>query len=219
MGKMITILTLMGVFIYLFCYLFLDSLLIETAYLGAIMGYIAIRRGVPSLWREVKVFIPIILMMIGVYALFALISIESKIGLGDTENSWIYWMNYGGVRTVLFLSSILTIGELISYITIQDILSLPFGITFKKSVILGKVLFQKASSALEVSDFTLRNFPIERSSKRSIGRVFRRNITLMLSLVMFLSRESTIRGELIDNRIQHCFSSQKSRKSQNKEKK
>lgn len=206
---MLTILTLLGVFIYLFCYRFLDSLLIEAAYLGAIMGYIAIRRGFHALWREVRVFLPILLMMIGVYTLFALISIESKIGLAEVENSWIYWMNYGGVRTVLFLSSILTIGELISYITIHDILTLPLGITFKKSVILGKVLFQKASSAQEVSDFTLRNFPVERSAKRSLKRVFQRNITLMLSLVMFLSRESTIRGELIDNRIQHCFPPQK----------
>ncbi len=211
MTKFLSLLALLGVFIYLFCYQFLNSLLIEAAYLGAIMLYIAIRRGPHALWREVRVFVPIVCMMIAIYVLFAAISIESHLGLttAQSQSSWEYWINYGGVRTILFLSSILTIGELFRHITVHDILALPLGITLQKSIILGTVLFQKATTAIESADFTLRQFPSERVESPSIWhkakRTFKRNITLMLGLVIFLSRESTIRGELIDNRIQHCF--------------
>lgn len=196
-------------FLYLFCIRFFGDIEIEALYLGVLIGYILIRRGVQSLWREIKLFLPLLITMTLVYVLFALLKVEQFFEPDSVVSSWNYWLRYGGIRMILLLSTMLTVREGLSFISIHDILALPLPITLKKSIILGNILFSKSSQVVDISEFTLKQFPLERRGGRGFRRIFRRNITLILGLVLFLRRESTIQGELIDNRVKHCFGREK----------
>ncbi len=196
-------------FLYLFGIRFFGDIEIEALYLGVLIGYILIRRGVQSLWREIKLFLPLLITMTLVYVLFALLKVEQFFEPDSVVSSWNYWLRYGGIRMILLLSTMLTVREGLSFISIHDILALPLPITLKKSIILGNILFSKSSQVVDISEFTLKQFPLERRGGRGFRRIFRRNITLILGLVLFLRRESTIQGELIDNRVKHCFGREK----------
>ncbi|GAB1365530.1 hypothetical protein MASR1M36_04010 [Candidatus Cloacimonadaceae bacterium] len=74
-----------------------------------------------------------------------------------------------------------------------------------KYIILGKHLYEVASTAYSelcvFSDF----MPMNQAVKQSFMGRIRIKLVVILALVSFVISEATIKGEMIDERIRHCW--------------
>jgi len=100
---------------------------------------------------------------------------------------------------------------LLSYISMQDILSLPMKMTKKRYLLLGRALFVHSIQYIEALEFHLKLIPEYQKHRLTFMQWFRLKLQLSLAVIMMVLRESKIKGELIDNRILHCFKEQTGR--------
>lgn len=209
--KIVSLLLYLLLFIYLFSYKFLDNQLIQTEYFIFISILYCLKNSFKSFFKDLKVFLPFISSMLLIYLLFGLFGFK---GFGDynpQSSTIIYWTLFGVRRIFLFLSTALTFGTAFSFISIDDITSLPIDIKYLKFIILGKSLFENANNSFERFDFFIQMFPeFQKEEKQGLKKKFKKNLLIILGLIFFIIRESNIQGELIDNRIKHCFKNNKS---------
>ncbi len=188
-------------------YLYLDAFAAQIGFFALIIAALAAKTSLRRVGAELKLFLPFVLLMLGIYAIFGLIGLQQA--QHPQEAALTFWLRYGVNRILCFLSTVLALSFVVSFFRIDDALALPLPLSCRKSLILGESLFNTARGALDDSDLYLRHFPDQRIlPDRWPARAFaafQRQLLIILTLIFYILNEAEIQGELIDNRIAHCM--------------
>jgi hypothetical protein len=205
--KLITFFLLLLVFIYESSLLYVDNLSFQIICLCVVLLACLLRFGKTKLINEIRLLLPFILTMLSVYLLLGVLGIRIAL-INDSQSTFMYWLKYGLSRTILFINTMFFIQVLLSYISMQDILSLPMQMNKKRYLLLGRALFVHSIQYIEALEFHLKLMPEYQKPGLTLLQWFRLKLQLSLAVIMMVLRESKIKGELIDNRILHCFKEQ-----------
>lgn len=192
--KFSALLIILILFIWIVSIRFIDSLTWQLMFLFILLAASVIRFDFAKFKAELKLIMPFLLTMFVVYLLIGLIGMKLK-----------FWLTYGLLRGLNFLNTMLFIQLLLSYISINDIIALPVKIEVKKHFILGRALFCFALLHLGNLELHLKLMPEYQKPKLSLKQWFNLKLQQSFAIINMLLRESKLKGELIDNRIRHCF--------------
>lgn len=193
-------------FITLICVWFIDNMVLQILSLVIVFLLNLLRFSQLEIYQEIKLLIPFIVTMFSIYAVLGLVSFPPPVATPPSSlTPFSFWIRYGVLRSTLFISTMLYVQLILSFISINDLLQLPFSIHYKKVLILGKALFTAAIHSVSDLELQLRLLPQFQKPHLSVKQWFRFKLTLSLALIIMLLRESKQKGELIDNRIKHCF--------------
>jgi len=181
--------------------LYLADLRLQILLAGVTSLGFVFRAGLRAWLKSLRVLLPLVISLMLVYIVFAVIGFKpAKTHLSATE----YWLAYGGVRALILVSSIFFMRFWATFLSFDDLLSLPFSIHFHKHLILGKTLYLTAFNQQGRLKEQISLIPSVQRSVDSGKGIFRNNIVYLLALLYLIINESTHLGELIDNRIHTC---------------
>lgn len=186
-------------FVASFCYLWVDDAAIQAIGLALALPLSIWRRSLWTVLAELRAFLAFASVMGLCYLGFGLLELNGQ--------PLIHWAWFGATRIMLFLTTVLAVGFLLSFLTLEDILALPLSMDRLKIPILAETLFRTARRAMAPTAFFVDLFPEfqARTGSRNFRSDFRKRLLSVLALVFLILRESEIQGEMIDNRIRHCF--------------
>jgi hypothetical protein len=206
--KLISLLLILAAFIYETSLVYVDNTQFQIIAVIVVLIASLTRFGKAKLVNEIRLFLPFIITMLSVYVLIGLIGISSNFLPIVHGSSFMFWLKYGLNRTCLFINTLFLLQILLSYISMKDILALPIQINRKRYLLLGRALFIHSIKYIEELEFHLKLMPEYQCKHLRIRQWFRLKLQLSLAVIVMMLRESRIKGELIDNRILHCFQKQ-----------
>lgn len=192
--KIITLLIILALFIWIVSFRLMESLPWQFAFLLVLIAAGMLRFSFRKWLNELKLILPFIFTMFIVYVLIGLITAKLR-----------YWLIYGLLRSMNFVNTMFFIQLVLSYISINDIINLPLSINAKKHLILGRALFSHALMQIGNIEFHLRLLPEFQEPRLSLRKWFALRLQQSFAIICMLLRESKLKGELIDNRILHCY--------------
>lgn len=198
------IILLILVFFIWFCIRWVDDTAIQLFFFSVIWLAAWLRLGLNRLWRQMRLMLPIMLTLVVVYTVFGLIGIGMTPGSGMGLKPMQYWLIFGTVRAVLFLNTLLWVRVLFSFISMEDIESLPLSLHRKKGLLLGRILYSLAQDTIAKAGFYHGLIPSNQLNRISFRLRIKNKLAIVLCLLYVALIESKMRGELIDNRIRHC---------------
>lgn len=205
--KFIVMFAILCGFIFESSFMFINNITFQLLSLAVILIACLVRFGFTKIITELRLFLPFICTMMIVYVIMGLAGFRVYDKAFSGHSVLQYWLVYGITRTILFLSTMLFLQLLLSYISICDILSLSMHINKKRYLLLGRTLFVHSIKYIEELKFHLKLMPEFQVNRMSFRQWLRIKFQLSLSVIMMILRESMLKGELIDNRIRHCFPS------------
>ena len=182
-------------FFVFFCFIYLENTPVQLVVLGVVLLLSAWTFKLKGLLKKLYHFLPFILLLFGVYVIFALFQI------GHNND---YWIHYGITRTTLLISSLMFIQVLITWLNIDSFLDFSLGIEKLKYIILGKTLYKIAFSSYSELCLLVDFIPSEQCRKITVKRKFYKRLIVLLALITYVLNEATLKGEMIDERILHC---------------
>jgi hypothetical protein len=202
--KLIFLFTLTVIFIVVCNFMLVESFFWQTVILILIIILDWLRFGVNKIWTEIKLLLPFLVTMLFVYIILGIVGfrISSQASERSTFN---FWLIYGLNKSMIFINTILFLQFILSYICINDILKLPMNINIKKYFILGRALFVHTMQNLNNIEFYIKLMPEYQKKGLSFRQWFYLKLQLSYCIIIMILRESHLKGELIDNRIKHCF--------------
>lgn len=186
---------LLTAFITMFCVVWLENWHIQIIGLGLALVTASVVFNPRRLLKELKLLLPLILLLALVYGIFAFF----EIGFSST-----YWLHYGLSRTALLLNTLLFMQILISRIKLDDFLYLPWNINKLKYIILGKLLYNISISAYEELSCFNELIPSEQEPNPHIKKRIKSRLITLLALISLIIGEATRKGERIDACIINC---------------
>ncbi|MCB5223545.1 MAG: ECF transporter S component [Candidatus Cloacimonadaceae bacterium] len=180
---------------------FMDSLVIQLAFFGALTLSLLALRGFKRWLSSHRLILPFLISLSLVYLLFGILRINTQDG---NPGSIAYWLQFGLGRVLLFVNSVLAFQLFFSLISFDELLNLPLKIGLMKYVILGKILFSNAFNSFGDITFHQSLIPSQQRLKQSFPQRFKARLSAVLALLLTLSRESRVQGSQIDNRITAC---------------
>ncbi len=197
--------TILGMFIWIFCILYIDSIPIQSIAViafGILLGSV---RGVHDFVTEVKLLMPLCSILALGYLAFAVLGVNPYQSGSQSISTFQYWIHYGATRILLLISTIFIIRLLMGFFAIQDILDLPINMRYKKVFILGNILYHIATTQSNDIVQSIDAIPTNQNQQRGLNKMVMQKLNYILALLFMVFRDSKVRGELIDNRIKHCF--------------
>lgn len=192
--KLLLLFVLLSLFIMFFSFIWVDDARYQAISLITLIIICIVRFGKIKIYTEIKLIFSFLIFMLFVNFFIGFV-------LSDIHK----WATFGILRSLNFLNTILFMQLLISYISISDILFLPFTINIKKYLILGIALFENTLNNISNIEQHLRLIPEYQNSKLSIRQIYNFKLQQSFAIICMILREAKLKGELIDNRIKHCF--------------
>ena len=191
--KIIALLIILILFIWIVSFRLMEILPWQMAFLFILLSAGLLRFSFRKWIDEIKLILPFIITMLLVYVLIGVITTKLH-----------FWLHYGLLRSINFVNTMFFIQIILSYISINDIISLPLNINAKKHLILGRALFSHALLQIGNIEFHLRLMPEFQKPRLSVRLWFSLRLQQSFAIICMLLRESKLKGELIDNRINFC---------------
>ncbi len=201
--KFVSLFLFLAFFIYESSILYANSIPFQLGSILIVIMACRIRFGFIKLMHDLRLFLPFIITMLCVYVIMGLLGV--RVDKMRSDSVLMYWLTYGLTRTSLFINTMFVMQLLLSYISINDILSLPMKILRKRYLLLGRALFVHSVKYIVELEFHLKLMPEYQSKRLSFRQWLRFKLQLSLGIILMILRESKLKGELIDNRIKHCF--------------
>ncbi len=199
-------------FIAVFCYLMADNIAVQLSFFSLVLVFNLIRLKLIRFFAEIKIFLPFVISMLVVYFLIGLVGLRLFSVQQDWQQNILFWINYGLLRCLMFLNTVLILQFLLSFIQIDELLRIPLPVKYMKFLILAKTLYSLAFENIRTMELHLHLLPEFQTGKKRFRDWFHLKLQLTLCVFLLLLNESKIRGELIDNRIRFCyFDNQKKR--------
>jgi hypothetical protein len=151
--------------------------------------------------------LPFIIIMLIVYFILGIIGFRISSEASD-DASFSFWIIYGLNKSIIFINTVFFLQFILSFISINDIMNLPMKIHTQKYFILGRALFVHTIRYMNDIDFHLRLNPEYQKKGLTFRQWFYLKLQLSFGIISMILRESRLKGELIDNRIIHCFRAQ-----------
>ncbi len=186
------------------CILWLDSLWNQTIVFVLISVMFILILSVKKYYYELKMLLPFVTILMVLYLVFGLIGFAgSKTSLGMSPIE--YWMLFALNRIILLFSTVYMIQVLISFCSVDDIIHLPLGMHRIKYFLLGKFLYCYAMRNITEIGFHIESIPSNQYTHKSIRGYMNKKLATILGLLILVMEEAEVEGELIDNRIRHCY--------------
>ncbi len=182
--------------------LWLNDPFIQACSTLAILALYLFRLGFRSLLGQIRLLLPFLITLTAIYSLFIILGISP-----EGSPALAYWLSYGLPRILLLLNSILLFRYLLSYIRFEDFRHL--SIHRLKYVILGRILYHAAFHSYPMLNEWQRLIPSEQIPQKGLKYNFNRALCSSLALALYVLGEANSKGEMIDNRILHCYREQK----------
>jgi hypothetical protein len=202
--KFILILFSLILFIVFMCFIYMDLWWLQLAFAILVIGASTGKFGWGKVYAELKLFFPFVLTMMLVYFGLGILGFPSANDFTH-PSAVTYWLSYGALRSIIFANTMFFVSYLLAFITLQDIIGLPMPIQYKKVLILGRALFLSITGSLTELELHLRLIPDYQFRRLPLKLWFRLKLQLSMSIIILLIRDSHYQGEMIDNRIKHCF--------------
>lgn len=183
-------------FFVLFCIVWLDSVLIQGIGFTFTLALAIILFKPKRMWKLFLSFFPFFIMLTAIYLLLGVW------GLGQSKE---YWFHYGLTRTILLANSLLIMQIALRFVNVDALLDLPLNIHTMKYFILGKHLFEAASKTYSELCVYSEFMPLNQIQTPSFQKRLKIKLVQILALVSFVISEATLKGEMIDERIRHCW--------------
>jgi hypothetical protein len=203
--KIATILIILALFIAFACIIWLEKTLFQSSLFILISIIFMFLLGAEKYRAELKLMLPFVSILFIVYMVFGLVGFRATSIHSKVFTIMDYWFLFALSRIFLLLSTVLLIQLLISFFTLQDVMKLPIGIQRQKVIILARTLYIHALGVLDDFEFHIDGIPTNQVTGRSLKQYVHKKLALILALLFMVIKESQIGGELIDNRIRHCF--------------
>lgn len=216
--KIIMALGSIVVYIIITSYLYMGNTVVQACLLIFVLAIFAVLISVKELIAELRLVIWLALSMLAIVTLLALLNIDEIIFklipftkvASDKSMSFLPRFLRGANIVLNLIHTIFFIRMIFSFIRVEDFLKIQMGIKYLKWLLLGKLLFAKGNCAIQNIEFYVSQFPNLKTKKEDniVKRWrtwFRKNLIVLLALIFYIMQEATVRGELIDNRIEHCF--------------
>jgi len=184
------------VLVVLFCFLWLDSVYFQLGLLGVLLTTVLTILPWQGIVRELRILIPLLVSLFIVYCIFAIFQIG---------NSSAYWIRFGITRSSLLISSMLFMRIFFHWLTMDDILNLPFSISVIKYLILGQLLYEVAVDSYNEIMQLMDLFPGDQFKKKNFKATVNKRITSLLALMAYTMSLASEKGERIDEVISHCY--------------
>lgn len=202
--KLILLFLITAMYVYYTGFELINNLPVQLLVLLLVLLLCSIRFRFKKVLNEIRLMLPFITFMLLIYAILGIVGF-SFAGNMLSDSRVVSALVFGAIRCVLFVSTMLFFQFILSFVSMQNILNLPYGMRFKKSMILGRALFIHSLRYLEEMEDFLKLMPEYQKHRLSFRQWYRLKLQLTLALIFMLLRESYLKGELIDNRIRHCF--------------
>ena len=203
--KLILAILLLLVFIAIFCVLFLNQLSLQLIGFLLVSGILILQTGLRKYLHELRNIVPFAGLLMAVYLLFGFFGLRMFQNIQSQETIFHFWMHYGLVRVLLLMTTILLLRLIFSWFSLDDLAGLPLRINQRKYLILGMILYNYAFKYIpELIQFQ-EAIPLYQHCKQSISHRFHKRLVLILALLILVIRQAKNKGELIDNRILHCY--------------
>ncbi len=196
MGRICLLLLAAALFVWYSAYRYADRPDFQASGFIALAILFILRCSLREFRDHLILFFGFAMTMLLVYLVFGLLKIQDR--------TLTYWLHIGAGRVLLFLNTMLAFGFLLSFLGLEDILSLPLPPERLKYLILGEILYRAAIRVMPRMRFYVSLFPEFQTGKRGVRREFRAQLITVLGLICFVLREAEIRGEMLDNRLRHC---------------
>ncbi len=180
---------------------FMNNLAVQLGSFAALSLTLLAVKGRQRWFSAYRLMLPFLISLSLVYLLFGVLRVRTPEG---EPGSISRWLELGLPRILLFANSVLAFQLFFALVGFDDLLRLPLRIGVLKYLILGKILFANAFNAYDQIIWHQSLIPSEQGVKLSLAHRFRVRLAAVLALLLFLLRESRIRGGQIDNRIACC---------------
>jgi len=191
-------------YVYISGFAYADELVIQILMVAIVLLLSMLRFKRQRFINELRLILPFIATMLIVYILLGLARFNPN-NITAQNNILKFWFNYGLCRAILFSGTVFFFQYILSYITMNDIISLPLSVYHKRYLILGRSLFIHSVNNIGNLELHIKLMPEYQKKRLTIKQWFYIKLQLTMSLIIMVLRESRIKGELIDNRIRHCF--------------
>jgi len=191
-------------YVYISGFAYADELVIQILMVAIVLLLSILRFKRQRFINELRLILPFIATMLIVYILLGLVRFNPN-NITAQNNILKFWFNYGLCRAILFSGTVFFFQYILSYITMNDIISLPLSVYHKRYLILGRSLFIHSVNNIGNLELHIKLMPEYQKKRLTIKQWFYIKLQLTMSLIIMVLRESRIKGELIDNRIRHCF--------------
>lgn len=191
-------------YVYISGFAYADELVIQILMVAIVLLLSMLRFKRQRFINELRLILPFIATMLIVYILLGLVRFNPN-NITAQNNILKFWFNYGLCRAILFSGTVFFFQYILSYITMNDIISLPLSVYHKRYLILGRSLFIHSVNNIGNLELHIKLMPEYQKKRLTIKQWFYIKLQLTMSLIIMVLRESRIKGELIDNRIRHCF--------------
>lgn len=191
-------------YVYISGFAYADELVIQILMVAIVLLLSMLRFKRQRFINELRLILPFIATMLIVYILLGLVRFNPN-NITAQNNILKFWFNYGLCRAILFSGTVFFFQYILSYITMNDIISLPLSVYHKRYLILGRSLFFHSVNNIGNLELHIKLMPEYQKKRLTIKQWFYIKLQLTMSLIIMVLRESRIKGELIDNRIRHCF--------------
>lgn len=188
------VITLAG--IVLCCFLYLDSIPLQTGLLLLTAALLLFRLGLRKLMNELLLLSPFLIMVVIIYGIFAVYEIGHPAS---------YWIAFGITRSALLVSSLFYMQLMLSWIRIEEIQELPLKIDTMKYLILGNLLYKEAVTSFHDLELYMQLMPSEQLVKRNYLNRLQFKLGCLLALLGYIISLATQKGEMIDEHITHCY--------------
>lgn len=180
----------------LFCFVWLDSVMLQLSFLGMLSLTVLVIFPIKRILTELRLLIPLLVSLFSVYFIFAVFHIG---------NSSDYWIRFGITRSSLLISSMLFMRIFFHWLTMDDILALPFSISVIKYIILGQLLYEVAVDSYPEIMHLMDFFPGDQFRRKKLKNRIHKSISSLLALMAHTMSLAAEKGERIDELIAHCY--------------
>jgi hypothetical protein len=202
--KISLVLLLLILFIFIANFAMAENLSWQIGILLFTLILFPLKFGFARFKTELKLILPFIAIMLFVYCVIGIVGFRISSDAAQ-DNTLSFWLAYGLTRIIMFVHTIMFVQVVLSFISIGDVMNLPMKMNRKKHLILGRSLFAHAMKNLLELEFHLKLMPEFQQVKLSLKQKFFQKLQMAYGIIVMLLRESRVKGELIDNRIRHCF--------------
>ncbi len=182
-------------------FFFMENLAVQLAFVFLLSVLLLLSKGGKRWLAGLRLMLPFLVSLIIVYSLFGLFRLHTPEG---EPGSFQFWLEFGSIRILLFVNSVLAFQLFFSIVGFNDLLHLPLKIGTMKYVILGKMLSNTAINSYQEITFHQSLIPSEQYEKLPFSHRFKARLSSVLALMLSLITEASHKGQYIDNRIIHC---------------
>jgi len=198
--RLLLAILIFSAFCLVFGILWMEIICLQALTLVTLLLLCLMQLGWRKTWKQLKLIAPFALSLLLMYGILVLLGIAPR-----DQAALAYWTGYGLLRLLLLVSSLLAFRLCVSLLSYEGLLRSAPNIHWQKYLILGRILYEAAFRSYPRLKAWQDLIPSSKLAPRGFKGRFNRALASSLALALYVMEEARRKGELIDNRIEHCY--------------